>query len=97
MSPELIVRRYCHAPAELFGIERRGFIREGYFADLVLLRPDKAYTVKREQLLYRCGWSPLEGETFHTRVEKTFVHGNLVYNQGKINEQTRGSRLSFKR
>ncbi|MBX7202630.1 MAG: dihydroorotase [Bacteroidia bacterium] len=97
MSPELIVRRYCHAPAELFGIERRGFIREGYFADLVLLRPDKAYTVKREQLLYKCGWSPLEGETFHTRVEKTFVNGNLVYNQGKINEQTRGSRLSFKR
>jgi dihydroorotase len=96
-TPELIVRRYCHAPAELFGIEKRGFIRPGYFADLVLLNPNAPYTLNRNQLYYKCGWSPLEGQTFRTRVEKTFVNGNLVYNQGEINSEYRGKRLTFSR
>ena len=96
-TPELIVRRYCHAPADMFGIEKRGYIRTGYFADLVLLDPKSAYTVNRDQLFYKSGWSPFEGQTFGTRVVKTFVNGNLVYNQGEITTTEPGMRLSFKR
>lgn len=75
----LIVEKMSHNPAMLFGIEGRGFIREGYYADLVLVRPEVEQTITRECLKYKCGWSPLVGMKFHTRVEKTFVNGNLAY------------------
>jgi len=96
-TPELIVRRYCHAPADLFSIEKRGYIRPGYYADLVLLNPGADYTVSSDNLHYKCGWSPLEGEKFHTRVEMTFVNGNRVFNQGVFAPLKPGLRLRFKR
>lgn len=71
----LIVEKMCHAPAELFGIEGRGYVRPGCYADLVLVRPGVEQTVTKASLLSRCGWSPLEGQTFHTRVERVFVNG----------------------
>ena len=72
----MVVQKMCHNPALLFGIEGRGFIRPGYRADLVLVRPGVEETVTRESLLYKCGWSPLEGQTFHTRIERVWVNGN---------------------
>ena len=71
----MVVRKMCHNPAVLFGIEGRGFIRKGYKADLVLVRPGVEETVTRESLLYKCGWSPLEGQTFHSRIERVWVNG----------------------
>ena len=75
----LLVRLMCHNPATLFSIRNRGFIREGYKADLVLVRPNVENKVTKESLLYKCGWSPIEGQTFHSRVEMTFVNGNIVF------------------
>ena len=72
----LIVEKMCHNPALLFGIKERGFIREGYKADIVLVRPGVEEKVSRESLLYKCGWSPLEGQTFHTKIEQVWVNGN---------------------
>jgi dihydroorotase len=90
---ELVVEKMAHAPADLFGIEDRGYIREGYYADLVLVNPKQSWTVGKENLLYKCGWSPLEGTTFSHKVEKTFVNGQLVYNNGVFNENFRGKEL----
>ena len=75
----LLVEKMCHNPALIFGIDRRGYLREGYHADITIVRPNVEQTVKRDDLLYKCGWSPLEGMTFHSRVEKTIVNGNIVY------------------
>lgn len=96
-SKEFVVEKMCHAPAELFRVENRGYIREGYFADLVLVNPDKNYTVNKTNILYKCGWSPFEGETFSHSVEKTFVNGNLVFDNGKIIESAMGKALTFAR
>jgi dihydroorotase len=95
MSLEKIVEKTSHRVADLFHIEKRGYIREGYFADLVLVNLNKANTVSKSNLLYKCGWSPFEGHTFKSSVEKTFVNGNLVYDGGKFDESQVGSRLSF--
>lgn len=95
MSLEKIVEKTSHRVADLFHIEKRGYIREGYFADLVLVNLNKAKTVSKSNLLYKCGWSPFEGHTFKSSVEKTFVNGNLVYDGGKFDESQVGSRLSF--
>lgn len=92
---EKVVEKMCHAPADLFRIEERGYIRPGYFADLVLVDPSQSQQVTPENILYKCGWSPFEGEIFDTRVVRTFVNGNTVFNQGKINEYVRGKRLTF--
>lgn len=92
----MIVQKMCHAPALLFGIKDRGFIRQGYRADLVLVEPGKAHTVTPESLLYKCGWSPLEGETFHSRIARTWVNGALIWD-GRIIEQQAAQALEFSR
>lgn len=94
-SLEEIVTKMCHAPAELFRIEKRGYIRTGYYADLVLVHPSKPWTVSSENILYKCGWSPFEGTQFDASVAKTWVNGQLVYDNGTFDESVRGERLLF--
>ena len=94
---ELLVQKMSHNPAILFQIEKRGFIREGYFADLAIIDPDSPWQVRRENLLYHCGWSPMEGVKFNSRVSRTFVNGNPVYENGIVNPQSYGQRLQFDR
>jgi len=92
-TEELIVEKMSHAPAVLFGIKDRGFIREGYYADLVLVNPNVNWTVSKNNLLYKCGWSPMEGVKFSNKVEKTFINGCLVYDNGVFDEEFRGEEL----
>ena len=94
---EKLVEKACHNPAILFKIQNRGFIREGYFADLVLVDLNKSFKVFKEDLLYKCGWSPFEGTTFEATITKTFVNGNLVYDGGKIIEGSLGKNLTYDR
>ncbi len=94
---ERVIEKTAHAPAILFQIEKRGFIREGYFADLVLVNPNKKRLVEKSTLLYKCGWSPFEGIEFSHSIDKTFVNGRLVYADGKIIEGSIGQRLKFNR
>ncbi|RRQ46369.1 dihydroorotase [Chryseobacterium sp. SC28] len=94
---EKVVEKMCHNPAILFRIEKRGFVKEGYKADLVLVNLNKKWTVAKDNILYKCGWSPLEGSTFHSQVTHTFVNGNLVYDNGKISEQRFAERLLFEK
>lgn len=97
ISIEKAVEKMSHNPAKLFQIEKRGFIKEGYFADIVLIDPNKPQTVSKDNILYKCGWSPFEGTTFSHTITHTFVNGNLVYENGKFNENVRGKRLTFNR
>ena len=97
VSLEWIVTKMCHAPADCFQLKDRGFIREGFYADLVVVDPNKPWTVTKQNILYQCAWSPFEGTVFKSSVSKTFVNGNLVYNQGVFDETTRGMRLEFDR
>jgi dihydroorotase len=97
ISLESIVQKMCHNVAEMFEIDRRGFIREGYYADLVLVDLNKKYTVDKSNLLYKCGWSPFEGTTFNSVVTHTVVSGHLVYDNGKFDESKFGERLRFNR
>jgi dihydroorotase len=94
---EKIVEKMCHNPAILFNIKKRGFIREGYQADLCIVNPENPWIVSKENILYKCGWSPFEGTTFRSRVIKTIVNGTIVYNNGVINDNYRGQRLMFER
>jgi dihydroorotase len=95
-SLETAVQRACHAPAILFGVENRGFIREGYWADLVVVDPAKPQPVTKAGLQYQCGWSPFEGHTFGSSIERTFVNGVCVYENGKVRpDAPKGMRLSF--
>lgn len=94
---EKVVEMMCHNPAILFNIRKRGFIREGYKADICLVNPASPWTVNKENILYKCGWSPFEGETFRSKVAKTIVNGTVVYEEGVINESYRGQRLMFDR
>lgn len=94
---EQVVERMCHAPARLFNVLERGFIREGYHADLVMVDADAPWTVETGNLLYKCGWSPLEGERFHARVLRTWVNGRLVHDHGRVDTTARGERLLFDR
>nr|WP_320117218.1 dihydroorotase [uncultured Marinifilum sp.] len=93
---EKVVEKMCHTPAEIFQVEKRGFIRKGYFADLVLLSEDD-WTATKENTLYKCGWTPFDGQKFQYKVEKTFVNGHLAYDKGKFNESNKGMRLTFER
>lgn len=95
ISLEHIVQKMSHDVADLFRVDNRGYVREGYFADLVLVNLHKETTVTKNNILYKCGWSPFEGHTFKSSIEKTFVNGHLVYDQGVFNETQKGSRLLF--
>ena len=97
ITREKVVEKMCHAPARLFRIDRRGFIRENYYADLVLIDPNKSWRVSAENILYKCGWTPFEKEEFCHQVTHTFVNGEPVFENGRINETIRGKRLKFNR
>lgn len=97
ISIEKVVEKMAHAPATCFQIEKRGFIREGYHADLVLVDLNEKYTVSKSNILYKCQWSPLEGFTFPASIKYTFVNGHIVYENGKVNDEFKGQRLSFDR
>lgn len=92
---ETIALKMSHNVADLFRIEKRGYIREGYFADLAIVDLKKSNRVNKSNLLYKCGWSPFEGHTFKSSVQKTFVNGHLVYDEGKFDESVKGQRLLF--
>jgi len=94
---EKVVEKMCHNPAVLFEIEKRGFVKEGYYADLVLVDPKRKWTVNKNNILYKCGWSPFEGTTFNNSITHTFVNGNLIYNKGVFNEDIKGKRITFNR
>jgi dihydroorotase len=97
ISIERVIEKMCHAPADLFRIDRRGYIREGYYADLVLVDPAQSWTVSHENILYKCGWSPFDGTEFSNKVTHTFVNGDLVYANGAVLPGKIGKRLEFKR
>jgi dihydroorotase len=96
-TKELVTEKMCHAPARLFRVRERGFIREGYYADLVLINPSAPYTVTPKNLLYKCGWSPFEEETFSCSVHTTFVNGNIAFEKGKVVKGVLGKALEFDR
>ena len=97
ISLEDVVRKSAHAVAELFDIVDRGYIEEGCFADLVLVDMNKSWTVAKDNVLYKCGWSPFEGQTFSSTIEKTFVNGHLAYDCGVFDESVKGQRMTFNR
>lgn len=92
-----IVEKMCHNPATLYRIEKRGYLREGYFADLTIIDMNTSWTVSKENILYKCGWSPLDGTTFQSKVTHTFVNGNLVFDRGRFNEAEKGQALTTTR
>lgn len=95
ISLELVIEKMCHAPARIFKVDRRGFIRKGYYADLVLVDPKSPWTVSKDNILYKCGWSPFEGLTFNSKITHTFVGGHLAYAHGQFDESRKGTRLMF--
>jgi dihydroorotase len=95
-TKEKVVEKMCHHPADLYGIDRRGYIREGYYADIVLIDPQKTYTVTKENILYKCKWSPFEGYTFKNSIWKTFVNGKEAYSDGIVKTDVKGKNLVFK-
>ncbi len=97
ISVEKVIEKMCHAPADLFRIERRGYIREGYYADLVLVDPAQSWKVSPKNILYKCGWSPFDGIEFSYQVTHTFVNGALVYDKGVVTSAIHGKRLKFNR
>jgi dihydroorotase len=97
LTPETVVRKMCHNPALIFGIRERGFIRKGYKADLVLVDPDSPWTVSSDNILYKCGWSPLEGTTFRSRVMATIVNGVPVVAEGRLTARRAPEMLRFER
>ena len=97
ISLEKIVEKMCHNPAILFQIQERGYVKEGFYADLVLVDLEKSWNVNKDNILYKCGWSPFEGYNFTSKVSHTFVNGNLVYKYGVFDESIKGKRLRFNR
>jgi dihydroorotase len=95
ISLEKIIEKMCHAPAICFKIDKRGFLREGYYADLAVVDLESNWTIDKSNILYQCNWSPFEGHTFKGRVQKTFVNGHLIYNEGEFNTAVKGRRLLF--
>lgn len=97
ISLEKIVEKMSHSPALLFQIDRRGFLREGYWADIAIADLDDPWVVKKENLLYKCGWSPFEDQLFHSKITHTLISGHLAYQNGQFDEKTKGKRLAFSR
>lgn len=97
ISIEKIVEKMAHNPAKLFQIDRRGFIKEGYYADLAIVNPNSPWTVSKENILYQCGWSPFEDYTFNSKITHTFVNGTLVYENDQVKDIKKGKRLEFNR
>ena len=97
ISLEKVVEKMCHNPAILFEIEKRGYVKESYKADLVIINPNAEITVSKENIQSKCGWSPLENETFHSEITHTFVNGFLAYENGKVSPEKQGERLLFER
>ncbi len=97
ISIEKIVEKACHNPAKIFKIEKRGFITPGYYADLVIVNSHQPWTVKKDNVLYKCGWSPFEGTNFKSKITHTFVNGKLIYQNGKVKNEKAGQRLLFER
>jgi len=97
ITVEKIVEKMAHNPAKIFKIEKRGFIREGYYADLVIVNPGLPWSVKKENILYKCGWSPMEGTNFKSRISHTFVNGQMVYSNWKVKDIKVGERLTYER
>lgn len=97
LTPEKVVEKMCHAPAECFNLVDRGYLDEGKYADIVVVHPEKPWDVKKSNILYKCGWSPLEGRSFSTQVQKTFVNGELVFVGTEYVKQGAGKRLEFDR
>ena len=96
-STVTVVEKMCHAPAMLYNIDRRGILRPGYYADMVLIDTDTRHTITKEDVLSKCGWSPLEGTTFHSRVVKTFVNGKCIYSDGVVADNLASHPLKFNR
>lgn len=94
---EEIVEKMCHAPSRIFDIDKRGYIKEGYYADIVLLKPATPHKIEEKDIISKCGWSPFEGETFGWEVKQTWVNGNCVYKDGRIAEEAQGRKLTFNR
>ena len=94
-SIETIVEKMCHAPVQIYGICDRGYVREGYKADLVLVSHGDRWEVNSENILSKCGWSPLEGNSFRWKVERTFANGHLIYSDGQVDDTYRGEELRF--
>jgi len=97
ISIELLVDRACHASADIFGMKERGYVREGWFADLVLVDTAKPYRVTANNVLYKCGWSPFEGHEFSSTIDTTIVNGDVVYRDGALTGRIAGRRLDFAR
>ena len=97
LSIELLVDRACHASADIFGVKERGYVREGWFADLVIVDPSRPYRVSRENVLYKCGWSPFEGHEFGATIDATIVNGQVVWRDGELTGTIPGQRLEFAR
>ena len=95
-TPQQVCRKMCHAPADLFNVEKRGYLREGYFADVVILSKE-AWDVSKGNILYKCGWSPFEGQSLSWKVTHTIVNGEMAYENGEVNSAVRGRRLTFDR
>lgn len=97
ITHELIVERACHAPADVFGVAERGYLREGWYADLVLVDPSRPFEVTADNILYKCGWSPFEGHRFSASIDTTIVNGRIVYRDGRLTGEIAGRRLAFER
>jgi dihydroorotase len=96
-SLEVLVERACHAPAVLFGVRERGYVREGYFADLVLVDLESPQFVRHDEVLSKCGWSPFEGERFRSTVVATWVNGHRAWFEGKLDDRVLGMRVEIGR
>ena len=94
---EKVVEKMCHNPAILFEIKKRGYIKKGYYADLVLVDMNQSWTATKENTLYKCGWTPFEGTEFKSTITHTFVNGALIFDQGKFNDNVKGKRIEFNR
>ena len=94
---EKIVEKMAHAPALLYNVQDRGFIREGYYSDIAVIDNDARWWVTKDNILYKCGWAPFEGTEFSSRVSHTVINGTVAYDNGTFNEQYRGKALAFNR